>query len=56
MKLNILDKMLLYILKKYSYKIYRRGVQDGFNWNNKINSQGCNKAVPILKIKRKDIK
>ncbi|MCI9000060.1 MAG: hypothetical protein HFJ26_03840 [Clostridia bacterium] len=53
MGLNILDRILLHIFKRYSYKIYRCGIQDEFNWNNKINSQGCNKAVPIFEIKIK---
>lgn len=53
MKLNILDRILLHIFKKYSYKIYRCGVQDEFNWNNKTNLQGCNKAVLIFKTKSK---
>lgn len=53
MRLNILDRILLHIFKRYSYKIYRCGIQDEFNWNNKINSQGCNKAVPIFKTKIK---
>lgn len=35
LKLNILDKILLHIFKRYSYKIYRLGVRDGFNWKNK---------------------
>lgn len=56
MKLNMLDRILLHIFKGYSCKLYRNGIQDGFNWNNKINSQGCNKAVPTLKTKRKNIK
>nr|DAY77989.1 MAG TPA: hypothetical protein [Caudoviricetes sp.] len=31
--MNLIDKILLHILKKYSNKIYKKGVQDGFNWN-----------------------
>lgn len=53
MKFNILDEILLHIFKRYSYKIYKCGMQDGFNWNNKTNTQGCTKAVPIFKIKKK---
>lgn len=34
MKLNLLEEVLLHIFKRYSYKIYRIGVQDGFNWKN----------------------
>lgn len=33
MELNMLDKILSHLFKRYTYKIYRRGVQDGFNWN-----------------------
>lgn len=32
MRLNIVDKILYHILKRYSRKIYRMGVIDGFNW------------------------
>jgi hypothetical protein len=32
-KFNILDEILLHIFKRYSYKIYKCGMQDGFNWN-----------------------
>ncbi|MCI8636866.1 MAG: hypothetical protein HFJ36_03275 [Clostridia bacterium] len=53
MEFNILDKVLLHIFKRYSNKIYRRGIQDEFNWNNKTNTQGCTKAVPTFKIKKK---
>ena len=31
-ELNLLDKMLLHIFKRYTYKVYRKGVIDGFNW------------------------
>ncbi len=33
MELNIFDKILSQIFKRYTYKIYRCGVRDGFNWN-----------------------
>ena len=35
--LNILEKVLSKLLKKYTYKIYRKGVIYGYNWakNNK---------------------
>ncbi len=32
-KLNIFDKILKNIFKRYSEKIYRQGLRDGFNWN-----------------------
>jgi len=32
--LNLLDKIILHILKKFTYKIYIKGLVDGFNWNN----------------------
>ena len=33
--LNLMDKITLHILKRYTYKIYIKGLVDGFNWNNK---------------------
>lgn len=30
--LNIFEKILTVILKRYTYKIYRKGIMDGFNW------------------------
>lgn len=35
MNLNLLEKLLAHLLKRYTYKIYMSGVVDGFNWNNK---------------------
>ena len=32
MELNLLDEILFHIFKSYTYKIYRMGVKDGFNW------------------------
>lgn len=32
MKLNIIDEILLHIFKKYSKKVYKIGLQNGFNW------------------------
>lgn len=34
-ELNIIDKILLYALKKYTYKIYKIGIVDGYNKKNK---------------------
>ena len=31
-ELNFGDKILFYIFKKYSIKIYKKGLKDGFNW------------------------
>lgn len=31
-ELNLFEKVLSVVLKKYTYKIYRKGVQDGYNW------------------------
>ena len=31
--MNIIDKILVHIFKKYSAKIYQQGLKDGFNWN-----------------------
>lgn len=33
--LNIIDKILSKIFYRYTEKIYRRGVIDGFNWREK---------------------
>lgn len=35
-KFNIFDKILKKIFIKYTEKIYRNGVIDGFNWNNNV--------------------
>ena len=32
MRFNIVDRILMHIFKKYSMKIYKRGLADGFNW------------------------
>lgn len=32
MEFNVLDKVLFYIFKNYSYKVYSIGVKDGYNW------------------------
>lgn len=42
--LNICDKIIMKILKNYTFKIYRMGLNDAFNWENKKSSQGWNKA------------
>ncbi len=31
-KLNAFEKVLAILFKRYTYKIYRKGVRDGFNW------------------------
>lgn len=31
MRMNIFDKLLSHIFKKYTNKVYRKGVIDGFN-------------------------
>ena len=33
--LTILEKIIATILKKYTYKIYRQGLINGFNWRKK---------------------
>ena len=51
--LNFCDKIIMKILKKYTIKVYRIGLNDAFNWENqkykKNNLQGCTKAVQLLK-------
>lgn len=32
MELNFIEKVLSIILKKYTIKIYIKGIIDGFNW------------------------
>ena len=34
-ELNIIDKILSKVFYKYTEKIYRKGVKDGFNWREK---------------------
>lgn len=31
-ELNMFEKILTIVLKRYTYKIYRKGIVDGFNW------------------------
>lgn len=51
--LNFCDKIIMKILKKYTMKVYRIGLNDAFNWENqkykKNNLQGCTMAVQLLK-------
>ena len=51
--LNFCDKIIMKILKKYTIKVYRIGLNDAFNWENqyykKNNVQGCTTAVQLLK-------
>ncbi len=32
-KLTIKEKILLYLFKKYTYKIYVEGIKKGFDWH-----------------------
>lgn len=41
-KLNLRDRILLSIFKRYTLNIYRMGFHNGFVY---CNSKGCNKAV-----------
>lgn len=34
-ELNIIDKILSKVFYKYTERIYRKGVKDGFNWREK---------------------
>ncbi len=34
-ELNIFDKILKVIFAKYTEKVYRQGIKDGFNWHYK---------------------
>lgn len=42
--LNICDKIIMKIFKEYTFKIYKLGLNDAFNWENRESSQGWNKA------------
>lgn len=33
-ELNVVEKVIFVIFKKYSIKIYKLGVKKGYNWNN----------------------
>lgn len=33
---KLLYRILVNILKKYSYEVYRRGVSKAFDWNNNV--------------------
>lgn len=33
-ELNPLEYVLSKVFRKYTYKIYKKGVKDGFNWKN----------------------
>lgn len=43
MHLNIIDRILMHIFRKYTYKIYDMGVKEGFNWhdNRYVNGGHC---------------
>lgn len=41
-ELKLKDRILSYILKKYTFKVYKIGFDTGFN---KYMMRGCNKAV-----------
>ncbi len=54
--LNFCDKIIMKILKKYTIKVYRIGLNDAFNWENqkykKNNLQGCT----VIKITKMNFK
>ena len=43
-KLNFCDKIIMKVFKRYTFKIYKLGLNDVFNWENQKSSQGWNKA------------
>lgn len=43
-KLNFCDKIIMKVFKRYTFKIYKLGLNDAFNWENQKSSQGWNKA------------
>jgi hypothetical protein len=40
MRINIIDKILMHIFKRYTYKIYHLGAQFGFYWVNEKDKWG----------------
>ena len=36
--MNIFDKLLSYIFKTYTNKVYRKGIADGFNWKENVDN------------------
>lgn len=36
-ELNLREKLIFIVFKKYSYKIYSIGTKEGYNWCNKTN-------------------
>lgn len=32
MRMNVFDRILSHIFKRYTYKIYKKGIIDGLNW------------------------
>ena len=43
--LNICDTIIMKLFKSYTFKIYKIGLNDAFNWENQKSFKGCNKAV-----------
>ena len=35
-ELNIFEKLLRKVFKRYTYKIYSIGMQDGYNWRSNL--------------------
>ena len=38
--LNFYDQIIMTVVKRYTFKIYKLGLNDAFNWENQKNSQG----------------
>nr|DAO96531.1 MAG TPA: hypothetical protein [Caudoviricetes sp.] len=38
--LNFYDKFIMKVFKRYTFKIYKIGLKDAFNWENQKSSQG----------------
>ncbi len=38
MRMNIFDKILFCIFKRYTIKIYKKGIIDSFNWSNNVDN------------------
>lgn len=38
--LNFCDKIIMKVFKRYTFKIYKLGLNDAFNWENQKSSQG----------------
>lgn len=36
MKFNLLDEIIFHLFKGYTYKVYKAGFNDGYNWKSDL--------------------